>query len=84
MGNKLMKYIFYKLMSNITLGLSQVILDKLNLFKNVTPKEFGVYLEGGALASVLAYELSLMGYRALDMGEFYKRTYEVISQGRCI
>ena len=46
------------------------------------PKEYIVYLECGALASVLAYELSLMGYRALDMGDFYKRTYEVISQGR--
>lgn len=32
-----------------------------------------IYLECGALATVLAYELSKLGYQALDMGNFYKR-----------
>ena len=41
-------------------------------------KEYGtewiIYLEAGATASVLAWDLSKEGYRALDMGDFYKRS----------
>lgn len=32
-----------------------------------------IYLELGACASVLSYELSKLGYQALDMGDYYKR-----------
>ncbi len=33
-----------------------------------------IYLEVGATASVLAWDLSHQGYHALDMGDFYKRS----------
>ena len=33
-----------------------------------------IYLEAGATASVLAWDLSKEGYRMYDMGDFYKRT----------
>ena len=32
-----------------------------------------VYIAGGAMATVLAFELSQKGYQALDMGSFYER-----------
>lgn len=35
--------------------------------------EWVIYLECGATASVLAWDLAQMGYRALDMGDYYKR-----------
>lgn len=38
-------------------------------------KDWLIYIEMGACASVLAYELSLLGYQALDMGSYYYRIY---------
>lgn len=35
--------------------------------------EWIIYLECGATASVLSWDLAQMGYRALDMGDYYKR-----------
>lgn len=32
-----------------------------------------IYIEMGAMATVLSYELAKLGYQALDMGDFYKR-----------
>lgn len=37
------------------------------------PKDWKIYLECGATASVLAWDLSQSGYQAWDMGDFYKR-----------
>ena len=45
-----------------------------SILKNITQnydKEWIVYLELGSCATVLSYELSQMGYQALDMGSFY-------------
>lgn len=39
-------------------------------------KDWVIYLECGATASVLSWDLAQMGYRALDMGDFYKRLSE--------
>ncbi len=38
-------------------------------------KDWLIYIEMGACASVLAYELSQLGYQALDMGSYYYRIY---------
>lgn len=40
--------------------------------------EWLIYIEMGAMATVLAYELSKYGYQALDMGSFYSRIYHCI------
>lgn len=32
-----------------------------------------VYIEMGAMTTVLSYNLSKLGYQALDMGDFYRR-----------
>lgn len=34
-----------------------------------------IYIEMGAMATVLSYDLSRIGYQALDMGAFYSRIY---------
>ncbi len=34
-----------------------------------------IYVEAGAMATVLCYELSKQGYQALDMGSYYNRAY---------
>ena len=43
--------------------------------KNNYDNDWLVYIEMGAMATVLAYELSQLGYQALDMGHFYSRIY---------
>lgn len=46
------------------------------ILKNITEnydKDWIVYLELGSCATVLSYELSRLGYQALDMGSFYDR-----------
>lgn len=43
--------------------------------KNNYDKDWLVYIEMGAMATILAYELSELGYQALDMGHFYSRIY---------
>ncbi len=46
------------------------------IYKEITENygtEWLIYLELGACASVLSFELSKQGYQALDMGDFYKR-----------
>lgn len=42
------------------------------------PTDYLIYLECGELATVLAYELSKIGYQALDMGDFYKRISDLV------
>lgn len=44
------------------------------------PKNYLIYLECGEMATVLAYNLSQIGYQALDMGDFYKRIFDLKSQ----
>ena len=39
-----------------------------------------VYLEAGATASVLAWDLSHLGYQMFDMGDFYKRTLAIVEK----
>lgn len=39
-----------------------------------------VYLEAGATASVLAWDLSHLGYQTFDMGDFYKRTLATVEK----
>ncbi len=36
-------------------------------------KDWLIYIEAGACATVLAYDLSKLGYQALDMGDYYSR-----------
>jgi len=36
-------------------------------------KDYIVYLEVGAVATLLAWDLAKLGYQALDVGDFYKR-----------
>ena len=43
-------------------------------------KSWKIYLEAGATASVLAWDLAKEGYNAYDMGDFYKRTEVRISE----
>ena len=45
------------------------ILEKITTY----PKDWIIYLECGATASVLAWDLAKLNYQALDMGDFYKR-----------
>ena len=59
--------------SHNAFSLYKDILQKITQF----PKDYVIYLECGPLASVLAYELSAIGYRALDMGNFYKRIVSI-------
>ncbi len=42
------------------------------------PKDWKIYLECGATASVLAWDLSHTGYQAWDMGDFYKRLTRIM------
>ena len=67
--------------SHEAFSLYEDILQKITQF----PKDYVIYLECGPLASVLAYELSAIGYRALDMGDFYKRIVmrNVTWRGEC-
>ena len=47
--------------------------ETLGKIKNDFDTSYLVYIEGGAMATVLAWELSQFGYQALDMGGFYER-----------
>ncbi|MBQ8886252.1 MAG: DUF1792 domain-containing protein [Candidatus Gastranaerophilales bacterium] len=48
--------------------------------KNNYGTDWLIYIEMGAMATVLAYELSVLGYQALDMGHFYTRIYHHIDK----
>ena len=39
-----------------------------------------VYMEAGATASVLAWDLSHLGYQMFDMGDFYKRSLAIVEK----
>ena len=39
-----------------------------------------VYMEAGATASVLAWDLSHLGYQMFDMGDFYKRSLAILEK----
>lgn len=47
----------------------------LNEIKNNYDTSWLVYIEMGAMATVLSYELSEIGFQALDMGHYYSRAY---------
>lgn len=51
-----------------------------NKIKENYSTDWLVYIEMGAMATVLAYELSQCGYQALDMGNFYARIYHGIDK----
>lgn len=51
---------------------NQIFEDIISKYDN----SYLVYIEGGAMASVLSYELSKQGYTALDMGGYYKKNYD--------
>lgn len=44
--------------------------------KRYNSREWVIYMEAGATASVLAWDLAQAGYRALDMGDLYNRFLE--------
>lgn len=44
------------------------------------PKDYLIYIEAGATASILSLELSQYGYQVYDMGDFYKRLMQIYNQ----
>ncbi len=57
--------------------------DYAQILKNIKKYDTSwvIYMEAGATASVLAWDLSKDGYQALDMGDFYKRTLLLQNRG---